>query len=262
MRTPVKVAIAAVIVVALATVAGLWWFFNRNDAPAAVNLPDAVEQVSTVPTTTAAAATEPPGTTGAGVTTTAGAPASQGVEGSWAVDTATGEVDFDSATGSFAGFRIEEELAGLGSTTAVGRTRGVTGSMEIDGTTVTAASFEIDLTSIETNDGRRDDQVQRALETGQFPTATFVLAEPIELSEGAAEGQPVSVTAVGDLTLHGVTQRVEFPLEAQLVQDTVVVVGSLEVTFADFGVEVPSARIVISAEDHGDLEVQLLLTRA
>jgi hypothetical protein len=41
-----------------------------------------------------------------------------------------------------------------------------------------------------------------------------------------------------------------------------VVVGSLDITFADFGVEVPDAQIVLSVEDHGILELQLLLTKS
>ena len=89
--------------------------------------------------------------------------------------------------------------------------------------------------------------MQSALETDQFPTAMFELTEPIELGAGAADGEAVTVDAVGDLTIHGVTQQVTFPLEAQLVDGTVVVVGSLDITFADYGVisapELPSFEI-------------------
>ena len=71
----------------------------------------------------------------------------------------------------------------------------------------------------------------------------------------------MSVTATGDLTIHGVTKSVEIPLEAQLVDGTVVLVGSTEVTFSDYGVEVPSAPVVVSVSDTGTLELQLLLTK-
>ena len=72
----------------------------------------------------------------------------------------------------------------------------------------------------------------------------------------------MTATAKGDLTINGVTKAVEFPLQAKLVDGTVVVVGSLDVTFSDFGVEVPSAPVVLSVDDHGALELQLLLTRS
>jgi polyisoprenoid-binding protein YceI len=268
MKTPLKIALIALVLLVAAAGVGLWWFF-KDDAPAPVSLGAAVESVTdstAAPTTseatsdsTATSTTAPAADSAA---TTADAETDGGVTGTWVVDTETGDFDYESATGTFAGFRIEEELASIGSTTAVGRTGDVTGSMVIDGSTVTEASFDIDLSTITTNESRRDDNVQRALETGQFPTATFTLVEPIELGDAAASGEAVSVTAVGDLTIHGVTQRVEFAIEAQLVQDTVVVVGSLDVTFSDYGVEVPDSQIVLSVEDHGILEIQLLLTQS
>ena len=267
MKTPLKIALIALVVVVAAAGVGLWWFF-KDDSPAPVSLDAAVESVTdstAAPATsrrTSASTSTVASTAATAATATTAGTAARRVAGTWVVDTETGEFDYESATGTFAGFRIEEELASIGSTTAVGRTGDVTGSMVIDGTTVTEASFEIDVSTITTNESRRDDNVQRALETGQFPTATFTLAEPIELGDAAASGEAVSVTAVGDLTIHGVTQRVEFPLEAQLVQDTVVVVGSLDITFADYGVEVPDAQIVLSVEDHGILELQLLLTKS
>lgn len=239
MSKRLKIIIAAVVVVAAVAAGGLYWFF-KDDAPAPVSLEAATESVTD---TTSA-------------TTTA-----SGVDGTWTVDTSTGDFDYESATGTFAGFRVEEELAVIGSTTAVGRTGDVSGTMTIDGTSVTDATFEIDLTSITTNESRRDDNVQSALETDEFPTATFTLTEPIELGADADSGGTVSVVAVGDLTIHGVTKSVEFPLEAKLVNGTVVVVGSLDIKFSDFDVETPTSAAVLSVEDHGQLELQLLLVQ-
>lgn len=66
---------------------------------------------------------------------------------------------------------------------------------------------------------------------------------------------------VGDLTIHGVANRLDVPLQAQLVGDVIVVVASAEVVFADYGVQTPSAAIVVSVEDHGTVELQLFFTR-
>jgi polyisoprenoid-binding protein YceI len=265
MKTYVKVLIAVAVLAVGAVAAGIWWFF-RDDAPAEVNLATAVEAVTT---TTASASTTTvttdvsTGSTAAPATTaTASGTTTDGIAGTWVVDAESGTFDYESATGSFAGFRIEEELASIGSTTAVGRTGDVSGSITIDGTTLTDAAFEVDVSTITTNDERRDDRVQSALQTSTYPTATFTLTEPLDLGAGATNGEPISVTAVGDLTIKGVTQRVSFPLEAQLVNDTVVVVGSLDISFADYGVDVPDSQIVLSVEDHGILELQFLLTRS
>ena len=131
--------------------------------------------------------------------------------------------------------------------------------MTIEGTTLTAATIEADRASITTNDSRRDNRVQSALETSTSPTATFVLTSPVDLGAAATSGEAVTVQAIGELTIHGVTTTVTIPLQAQLVDGTVVVVGSMPITFADYGVSVPEAPIVVSASDTGTLELQLFL---
>ncbi len=229
---------------------GVWWFL-QDDAPSEVSLAVATESVETDGADDSGDA--------AGQNTTATSDAD--VTGTWTIDTDTGDFDYESATGSFVGFRIDEELRSIGSTTAVGRTAAITGTIGIDGTTLVEAAFEIDLTTITTETTNRDDNVQDALETGDFPTATFALTQPIELGDAAVAGEPVTTKATGDLTLHGVTQSVEFDLEAQLVDGTIVVVGSTDIVFADYGVEVPDGGPVISVDDFGILELQLLFIR-
>ena len=127
---------------------------------------------------------------------------------------------------------------------------------------MTEADFEVDLSTITTNESRRDSRVQDALETDQFPTATFTLTEPLDLGDGAADGEAVSVTATGDLTIHGVTESVEFPLEAQLVDGTVVLVGSIDQTLPGYDIEAPSSPVVLSISDEFTVELQFLLVRA
>ncbi len=104
--------------------------------------------------------------------------------------------------------------------------------------------------------------MQSALATSQYPTATFTLTQSVDLGPAAATGASISVTAVGDLTIHGTTKQVEIPLQAQLVNGTAVVVGSIDLTFADYGVAVPTSPVVVSVDDHGTLEFQLLLKRS
>lgn len=251
MKTPAKVGIAAAVVVVALLAAGAFWFL-RDDAPATADLSATASSVRENTTTTSggSAGTAAPDGDAADVT------------GTWTVDAETGEFDYETATGTFAGIRIQEELARVGSTTAVGRTGDVSGSIEIDGTTVTSADVEVNMTTITTNDGRRDNKLQEAIGARQFPTATFTLTDPIELPAEALTGAPVSVTAKGDLTVAGTTKPIELPIEAQLVGDTIIMTGDTEITFSDFGVEVPSSPIVVSVEDTGTLELQLLLKRA
>ena len=92
------------------------------------------------------------------------------LSGTWTVDTSIGS--FADFTNSFVGYRVQEVLAQIGSTTAVGRTPDVTGTLTIDGTTLTAVEIEADLTTLESDSGMRDGQLRRqGLETSQFPRA-------------------------------------------------------------------------------------------
>lgn len=251
------IAVAAVVGV-VAVGAFLFWFFGRS-TPDEVSLEGAVDALTSTTTTTTVATGD--GDASTTTTTEADTGAETGTDGTWVVDTSIGEFDFEEATTSFAGFRIDEELSGLGAVTAVGRTPVVSGTFTLDGSTMTSAFFEADLSQIVTNDSRRDNAARRALDVTEFPTATFTVTQPVDLSEIPAEGTPIGLTATGDLFIHGVTRTVDFPLEAQLVGDVIVVVGSIEITFADYDVTLPSAPIVLSVEESGILEVQFFLTK-
>ena len=84
----------------------------------------------------------------------------------------------------------------------------------------------------------------------------------VELDGVPAEGIPFSVEAVGDLTIHGVTRRVAIDLQGQLTNGLVVIVGSLEIQFADYDIDTPASGLVLSVEDHGIMELQLVFERA
>ncbi|MEM9564632.1 MAG: YceI family protein [Actinomycetota bacterium] len=268
-----RILLLAVVAALVLVIGVVVWWLSRDDAPEAASLEAATAEI-TDDADDGEAGTDAADDDGADAATDdadagadsgsddATAGSAGGIDGTWTVDTSVGEFSFQDSTGTFVGFRVGEELQAVGEIEAVGRTPGVSGTIDIDGTTVTAVSIEADMAALTTDDSRRDNRVQGALETDQFPTATFVLTSPIEFGEGAANGDPVSASASGDLTVHGVTQPVTFDLEAQLVDDTVVVVGSTEITFADYGVTVPSAPIVLSANDFGTIELQLFLVRS
>ena len=75
-----------------------------------------------------------------------------------------------------------------------------------------------------------------------------------------ADGQSVQATATGDFTLHGVTKSVQVPVQARRSGNVIAVTGSLPVVFADYGIEKPSSFVVLSIDDHGTMEFQLLFT--
>ena len=180
-------------------------------------------------------------------------------EGTWVIDSDSGSFTFEEASGSFVGFRIKEELARIGKITAVGRTGEVDGELRIGAGELQSVSVSADLSTLITNDSRRDRAARNALNVSEHPIASFSMDKPVALS--ATDGSAVSLKVKGELLINGIGREAEFDLQAQLVGETVVVVGSTEVVFADYDVEVPSAVIVVSAEDHGVVEFQLLFVR-
>ena len=249
-RSPLLRRLAIMVTLPLLLAAfALWWFVLRHDTPSAVSLDQALSGIeASAPTTTAA--------TGATATdpSTPAAPTVLPTDGTWKIDRTITNAQ---GTGSFAGFRIDEVLVGVGSTTAVGRTTTVDGSITASGSTLTAAQVSVGLTDITTNDSRRNDAVQRALSTSRYPEATFVLTQPVNVGSVPTSGQKIDVAATGDLTIKGVTQTVTIDLQAQLQGDVLVVVGSAPVVLADYGVTAPTAPVVASVADHGAFEFQL-----
>jgi len=221
---------------------GLFWFFNQGTP----------EEVS-IESAAAGAADERPDGGNAVIV--------DDVEGTWFIDTSVGEFSFEDATSSFVGFRIQEVLAGVGAATAVGRTGEITGLIAIEGTSVTETVIAADLTKIVTNASRRNRAVQSALNTDRFPIATFTLTSPIEIGTIPGDGEVLAAIMTGTLELNGVVQPIDIPFEAQIVGELIVLVGSADVVFLDWGIEIPGSPAVMSVEDEGILEIQLFLTR-
>ena len=254
------------VLIALAVViVGGWYFFIRSDAPDAPDAEsarDALEDSQT--TTTEAPATdtgdEPGDTAGSDTTADTDAGDAGEISGTWTVDTELGGDSIDDR--SYVGYKVQEELVSIGSSTAFGRTPVVSGTLTIDGTSATTVDIEADLTALESDSGFRDGALgNQALETNTFPMATFRLTEPIDFGAVPEEGTVLKATAVGDLNLHGVVKQVEIPIEAQLVGNAIAVTGVAPVLFADFDIDPPSARAVASVEDNGTIEIQLFFSR-
>ena len=155
---------------------------------------------------------------------------------------------------TFVGYRVREEFVSFGVVDAVGRTGEVTGTLRVDGDTVESGSLETDMTTLQSDEGRRDNALRgRGIETDRFPTAEFELTEPFELSRRA-------VAARGRLTLHGETQPVVARVKGQRTgADAIELVGSAPIDFDRFGIEPPSVAGFVTVRDTGALEFDLRL---
>jgi polyisoprenoid-binding protein YceI len=187
-------------------------------------------------------------------TTTAGA-------GTWTI-----------ATGSLAGYRVHEQFAGQSAMhEAVARTSAVTGSVSITQTgnayTMTSAKITVQLSSLASVDSvagfnvtNRDRIVQQSLDTGSFPTAVFE-AGSVVLPAAAAEGQTVTISVPGQLTVHGVTKAVTAKLQLRVSGDTAQIAGTIATSMEEFGVRQPTAPFV-TVQPGVTIEVALKLNRS
>ena len=224
------------VVVVLALVgAAVWWFVLRDTADPEADL-DAID--------TGAEGAD--GSSGEGPATP---------DGEWAV--APGE-------SVFVGYRVDELFAGDSvSRTATGRTPAVTGTLTVEGDTVTAADVTADVTQLTSDQARRDSALAtRGLETGEFPEASFTLAEPVTLPSAPERDTSVEATVSGDLTLHGVTAPVTLTVEARWDGPTISVAGRAPIAFADYGMEVVDIPGFVRTEDNGTMEFQLVFAPA
>jgi polyisoprenoid-binding protein YceI len=161
---------------------------------------------------------------------------------------------------SFAGYRVDEVLNGT-PVTVNGRTEAVTGDVTVDGSQVTAGTVSVDVTTIATDQPPRDAYFRNeAMETDEFPTATFTLTQPIQV-DGVEAGVPATFDVTGELTLHGVTKPVTASMQAAFTPGSGQITGSIPITFQDFGVEAPSLGFV-TVEDQGSVEFSLDVTPA
>lgn len=180
-------------------------------------------------------------------------------------DSTPGPGTWTIASGSLAGYRVREQLASLPAPSdAVGRTSAITGTFTLaqsaGGYSVTAATFTVDVTTLTSDQARRDQRIHsQGLESDRYPTSTFQLSTPIALPATAAAGQTIKVSASGVLTIHGVSKTVTIPIDARLSGSQIELVGSITFPFSDFGMTPPSIGGFVSVQPNATMEFQLNL---
>jgi polyisoprenoid-binding protein YceI len=228
----VLIGIGAVVVLVVA-VPFVYINFIRADAPPRLSL----DQVASETTTTGASTD---GTTGG----------ADPIDGTYRV---TGE--------STVGYRANEVLFGQAAE-AAGRTSDVSGSFEIQGTTISSADFTAQMATVKSDQDRRDSQFKgRIMDVATYPTSTFSLSSPIHLSAIPALDQEIKVSATGKFTLRGVTKSVTFDVTASRKgADTVAVQGVIPITWSDWNIPEPSFGPA-QVSGSGDVEFLLVLKR-
>ncbi len=241
-----KLLIAAPIVAVLLFVAvGAGWYFliRSNASPLTDPLPIPSSLLNTPAAPTAAA-----GTTGA--TATAASSSSQAFK----ILSDQSEADY----------YVGETLASLGvPSTANGKTKAISGTFYLtgDGTALDAtqtSQFTIDLTTLKSDQSRRDARAQNALETSRFPTATFTAESVTGYDPSIPADQQQTLRLTGTLEIHGVQKKVTWELKITRQANVVSAIATLDFNFSDYGVTPPSLGGFVSVQDHGTLQAQII----
>ncbi|MGI8926512.1 MAG: YceI family protein [Tepidiformaceae bacterium] len=249
---PVRLAGVAVLLVLLAG-AG-WWFFIRETNEAqkqAAPVTDAVREAASQTATPAASATAQAIAPGAAA---AAAPS-----------TLNGRSFRIIAGQSQAWYLAPERLASLPTTsTAKGTTTSVSGEFHLaagglaEGKTTT---FWVGLKGLRSDESRRDDRVQGALQTSRFPDAVFT-ATKLEGMPAAFGPNDSVMQLTGMLELRGVTRAVVWELKVK--QDGEILSGLATVKFRydEFGITKPDIAGFVTVADEVTLQVQLFAAPA
>ena len=141
--------------------------------------------------------------------------------------------------GSQARYHIDDTILGQ-TAEVVGSTSDVTGSMDVVGTTVQAATAVVNMQSVRCG-CVHDSKYHDLLDTDVHPTSTFELTTPIDLARIPGEGEVIEVPVTGRFTIHGTTRSVSFTVSALREAGRVAVHGTIPVRLEDYNIENPSA---------------------
>lgn len=245
MINPLRIIIALAVLVVVVAVAGgsAWYFFVRDDAELASNAPEIPTDLRTPPASTPAAGT-------------ATAPALPGGATRFVIIPERSE----------AAYFADEQLARLPlPSTAKGATTDISGEFVVteDGFDPdNPATFTVDLRTLKSDEERRDNRVQDALETSRFPTATFTATGVEGYDPGAAEGVEQALTLTGTLDIHGVQKEVTWDLKARREGNVITGLATVNFLYADFGITAPNIAGIVSVEDDVTLQVQVVAQAA
>ncbi len=163
---------------------------------------------------------------------------------------------------STASFTIDEVLEGAPKT-VVGTTNQVAGQIAVNPADPAATQLgviQINARTLETDSGSRNRAIKnRILMTDEFELITFTPTQLIGLPATGAVGQSYSFQVVGDLTIKGVTQPVTFDVSVTATSEQRLEGSATStITYADFGVAIPSVPMVASVSDEVLLELRFV----
>lgn len=126
-----------------------------------------------------------------------------------------------------------------------GSSEALEGTLNIDSREV---DFRIPLESIKTGNGSRDKDMYKALETDQFPYATFKgkISEEFDI----AHEQNQKVLVKGMFSLHGVERPLEVTVDLKPTPEGILFYTFWPINITDYGIKRPSVFFIKVEDEH------------
>ena len=149
---------------------------------------------------------------------------------------------------------------------AVGSTNAVAGDLFLDRTNPSASrlgTITVDISTLTSDSSKRDSMIRRVwLQSSRYPTATFVATALTGLPTTDSEGQELTFTITGDLTVRDITKPVTFDARGKIEGDTFTGSATTQVNMTDFGFDPPEVAGLLKSEDRVQLELVIVAKRA
>ena len=127
--------------------------------------------------------------------------------------------------------------------------------------TIASMKVVVDLRTLDSGAPKRDEHVRNdTLEVSKYPYAVFS-AKDAQVQPGSyREGQTVSFTLKGSLTLHGVTRATTFDIQGQLTGDTVTGSATTLIHLQDFNMQTPMSTAAVTITVSKDIALTVHYT--
>ncbi|QDZ42586.1 YceI family protein [Corynebacterium sp. sy039] len=181
-------------------------------------------------------------------------PASTDVDGHW-------QIAYGSAPNiSSVGFTFHEILPAEKRITS-GSTQSIRGNVYVENKTLTSGRIEVNMDDISSDQEKRDINVRsKIFETDKYPTATFDVAEKVDLSTIGDHAEVAEIDVPGDLSIHGKTHRVVPTFKVVRSGKQIILSTTIPINRLDYDVQTPEF-VAAKIDENGEINVRLTLEK-
>lgn len=161
--------------------------------------------------------------------------------------------------GTMAKFEMNELLNGKPKL-VIGTTTMIVGDIAITGNDIDMGEIKLDARTLITDNEKRNGAINRLILKTGTPGNEYVTFLPRSNTfEGEIiEGEPLSFSVIGDLTISGVTKSVTFDVEMKIEGDVLTGNASAKIKRSDFGIMIPNLPFIADVDDEFPISIDVV----